>query len=160
MTDRHHRNPQRNPRSGVLAEKHPRVFEVPPALDIGSRAREHQLGRIRFDLSGPAKEFIAFLVVALLGQKYRQVDHTADIARRELHSLAELSLSHPNVLAFLGKPGKRVVRFGLAQAADSGGHAFRLIDPSSNNAGSLEVVLEEIAQRFQIRRIESHGLLE
>src|SRR5437016_6297170 len=73
---------------------------------------------------------------------------------------AQMVFRARKLFALLGQPSLRPVTFRGIDARDLRRGGSRLILPAAKEAGSFQVILEEIALRFQVIGIETRCLLE
>ena len=85
------------------------------------------------------------MIAALFGEQAGQVDQPSDLLRGNLHGPPQMRFGIGEFLALFGQLGLRPISFGGIDSRDLGRGSRRLVEAAAQEAGSLQVILEEIA---------------
>ena len=94
------------------------------------------------------------------GQIPRQIQHAAHLARRQIHGPAKLFFSGIELPALVGQLRLGEVAFSWVPLGDSFGDCLRLVVAAAQKARSLQIIIEQIVQRFLVVGIQRDGFLE
>ena len=120
-------------------------IKIPLALNVKVGFGENQLRTIRRDLLRLRQALVGLLVAALFGEQARQVDQPPDLMRSNLDGASQVSFGAREFLALFGQLRLRPMPFGRIDMRDLLRRGGRLIQAASQEAGRLQVILEEIA---------------
>jgi hypothetical protein len=118
------------------------------------------LRRIRRKLLGLVEGSFAFLDPPLPGQIACQVQQAAHLPRRHFDGPAELFFGGVELPSPLRQLSLREMPCGRIPLGDPFRDRFRFVIAASQKAGRLQIIIEQIVQRFLIPGIQRDGLLE
>ena len=116
--------------------------------------KHHYLWRIRGALLRSPEVGFAFIETALFVKKFRQVEQTAYLMRRQIYRPAQLRLGIAELIFLFRDSGAREVNLGRVILSDGGQQRFCPIDTAPNKPGRFHIEFKQVVQRFAIVRIK------
>src|SRR6185437_7450763 len=144
----------------IFFQQRTRFGQIALRLDVYLRALVEQPGIVWRDRLGPLKQRIALLNLTLLCQIAGEIDETPHLLRRHRHCASKLIFRSAAVLLLVGKLRLSVMIFRRIDLTDPLRNILRFIDAATQEAGRLQVIVEQIVEGFSIVRVQLNRFFE